>query len=189
MSNYAPVHHQTTSRLDDEGTTSTRYIGGANTAGTDTASGEDRDFNSARHTGTTRTTNDNNIGNIDYANQNNAGTASHLRHGAAQDDMIAPAEPRREPLSLNHEYAPRQEIEPRKDSLASTQGPFHVPTTDNAGSSGATLTSTVGQQNAPGKAGERGESVMGAIGFGGTHVERPKEEQGLGEKIVNFFGA
>lgn len=44
-------------------------------------------------------------------------------------------------------------------------------------------------QNAPGKLGERGEKLIGAMGFGGSTVERPREEQGLGEKIANFLGA
>jgi len=44
-------------------------------------------------------------------------------------------------------------------------------------------------QNAPGKLGERGENVLGAIGFGGSAVERPKEDQGIGEKIAEFLGA
>ena len=43
--------------------------------------------------------------------------------------------------------------------------------------------------NAPGKLGERGENALGAIGFGGAQVERPKEDQGIGEKIANFLGA
>lgn len=44
-------------------------------------------------------------------------------------------------------------------------------------------------QNAPGKAGDVGESVIGGLGFGGATVERPREEQGLGEKIVGFLGS
>ncbi|OCT49928.1 hypothetical protein CLCR_07624 [Cladophialophora carrionii] len=44
-------------------------------------------------------------------------------------------------------------------------------------------------QNAPGKLGERGENILGAIGFGGAAVERPKEDQGIGEKIAEFLGA
>ncbi len=44
-------------------------------------------------------------------------------------------------------------------------------------------------QNAPGKLGDRGENIVGAMGFGGSSVERPKAEQGLGEKIANFLGA
>jgi hypothetical protein len=43
--------------------------------------------------------------------------------------------------------------------------------------------------NAPGKLGERGENIVGALGFGGSKVERPKEDQGLGEKIAEFLGA
>ncbi|ETN45219.1 uncharacterized protein HMPREF1541_10096 [Cyphellophora europaea CBS 101466] len=43
-------------------------------------------------------------------------------------------------------------------------------------------------QNAPGKAGEVGEAAVGALGFGGSAVERPKENRGLGEKIVAFLG-
>jgi hypothetical protein len=44
-------------------------------------------------------------------------------------------------------------------------------------------------QNAPGKLGYRGENVLGAMGFGGSKVERPKEDQGIGEKIAEFLGA
>ena len=43
-------------------------------------------------------------------------------------------------------------------------------------------------QNAPGKAGDVGEKVLGAVGFGGAEVERPKEDQGIGEKIAAFLG-
>lgn len=49
--------------------------------------------------------------------------------------------------------------------------------------------STVGTQNAPGRAGSIGEAAIGALGYGSTTVERPKEDQGLGEKIVAFLGA
>ncbi|KAK5198320.1 hypothetical protein LTR92_002565 [Exophiala xenobiotica] len=44
-------------------------------------------------------------------------------------------------------------------------------------------------RNAPGKLGDRGENIVGAMGFGGSTVERPKADQGLGEKIVTFLGA
>ncbi|KAK4943480.1 hypothetical protein LTR10_016971 [Elasticomyces elasticus] len=43
-------------------------------------------------------------------------------------------------------------------------------------------------QNAPGKLGETGEAAVGALGFGGSQVGRPKEDQGIGEKIANFLG-
>ncbi|KAI1609370.1 hypothetical protein EDD37DRAFT_640518 [Exophiala viscosa] len=43
-------------------------------------------------------------------------------------------------------------------------------------------------QNAPGKLGDTGESLVGAMGFGGSQVGRPKEDQGIGEKIANFLG-
>lgn len=43
-------------------------------------------------------------------------------------------------------------------------------------------------QNAPGKLGDRGENILGAVGFGGSSVERPKEDQGIGEKIAEFLG-
>ena len=43
-------------------------------------------------------------------------------------------------------------------------------------------------QNAPGKLGERGENGLGAMGFGGSTVEWPKEGQGMGEKLVEFLG-
>jgi hypothetical protein len=44
-------------------------------------------------------------------------------------------------------------------------------------------------QNAPGSLGERGENIVGALGFGGSTVERPQKDQGLGEKIAEFLGA
>lgn len=44
-------------------------------------------------------------------------------------------------------------------------------------------------QNAPGKAGDVGEAAMGALGYGGSTVGRPKEDQGISEKIVNILGA
>lgn len=93
-------------------------------------------------------------------------------------------------LDLNHEHEPRSSIsQAKRGSLAATEGPFQVPTTDDVSKSGVPPTSSVGQQNAPGRAGSVGEKAMSAMGYGGNHVERPKEEQGLGEKIVNFLGA
>lgn len=51
-----------------------------------------------------------------------------------------------------------------------------------------TIRRTSLSQNAPGKAGEIGENAIGALGFGGSSAERPKEDQGLGEKIAAFLG-
>ena len=101
-------------------------------------------------------------------------------------DTAAP----RERLSSVHE--PRTSLTSGStvtEPLASTEGPFHQPTTSNTEKKNAPLTSSVSSQNAPGSAGKIGEAVMSGFGYGGTHVERPKEEQGLGEKIVNFLGA
>lgn len=93
-------------------------------------------------------------------------------------------------LDLNHEHEPRTSISKGKgNSLASTDGPSQVPTTDDVSKSDIPPTSSVGQQNASGRAGSVGERAMSALGYGGNIVERPKEEQGLGEKIVNFLGA
>lgn len=64
-----------------------------------------------------------------------------------------------------------------------------MPTTDDVSKSEVPPTSSVGQQSAPGRAGSIGDGALAALGFGGSKVERPKEDQGLGEKIVNFFGA
>ena len=50
----------------------------------------------------------------------------------------------------------------------------------------STTTSTA---NAPGKTGVIGENIMGGMGMGGSSVERPKEDQGIGEKIAAFLGA
>lgn len=90
---------------------------------------------------------------------------------------------------LNSEYEPTTSISQPRGSLSSTVGPFQVPTTDDVGKSEVPPTSSVGQQNAPGRGGEIGEKAMGALGYGGSTVERPKEEQGVAEKIVNFLGA
>jgi len=110
-----------------------------------------------------------------------------------QDDAIAAAPHHGvsgQALDLNHEHEPRTSIsQGKRGSLASTEGPFQVPTTDDVSKSSVPPTSSVGQQNAPGRAGSIGEKAMSALGYGGNHVERPKEEQGLGEKIVNFLGA
>ena len=43
--------------------------------------------------------------------------------------------------------------------------------------------------NAPGKTGVIGENIMGALGYGGSAVEWPKEDQGIGEKVAEFLGA
>jgi len=93
-------------------------------------------------------------------------------------------------LDRNHEREPRASIsQGKRSSLASTEGPFQVPTTNDVSKSDTPPTSSVGQQNAPGRAGSVGETAISALGYGGNSVERPKEEQGLGEKIVNFLGA
>ena len=81
------------------------------------------------------------------------------------------------------------EIEQPRGSLSSTTGPFQQPTTDDVSKSEVPPSSSVGTQNAPGRGGDIAEKAMSALGYGGTQVERPKEEQGLGEKIVNFLGA
>lgn len=75
----------------------------------------------------------------------------------------------------------------RDGSLSTTQGPFQETILQQEGQGGG-IPASVGSQTAPGRAGSVGEKAMGALGYGGTHVERPKEEQGLGEKVVNFFG-
>lgn len=90
---------------------------------------------------------------------------------------------------LNSEYEPRTEVTQKRDSLSATQGPFHVPTTEEVSKKDIPPSSSVGTQNAPGRGGSIGEATMGALGYGGATVERPKEEQGLAEKIVNFMGA
>lgn len=90
---------------------------------------------------------------------------------------------------LNSEYEPTTTIDQPRGSLSSTVGPFQVPTTDDVSKSEVPPTSSVGSQNAPGRGGEIGEKAMGALGYGGSTVERPKEEQGVAEKIVNFLGA
>lgn len=90
---------------------------------------------------------------------------------------------------LNSEYEPTREIEQPRGSLSSTTGPFQVPTTDDVSKKDVPPTSSVGQQSAPGRAGSIGDGAIAALGFGGSKVERPKEDQGIGEKIINFLGA
>ncbi|KAK5943577.1 hypothetical protein PMZ80_004585 [Knufia obscura] len=111
-----------------------------------------------------------------------------------QNDTMKPAPRQSEnefPLDRSHEHGhePRTSVsQEERGSLAGTKGPFHVPTTDDVNKSNVPPHSSVGQQNAPGAAGSIGEKAMGALGYGGSTVERPKEEQGLGEKIMNFLG-
>ena len=172
--NYAQAHHLTTS---DDTTTS-------HTA-SNTTFGNQNEYNSSQAHSTSTDT---------YAQDATTSTPRHNTTGVLpHGDSISPV-PRDsvsgQPLNLSHEYEPRTSISQNKhDPLAGTEGPFQVPTTNDVSKSGAPPTSSVGQQNAPGQAGSIGEKAMSALGYGGNHVERPKEEQGLGEKIVNLLGA
>lgn len=111
-------------------------------------------------------------------------TSSSTMHNNADDTSAAEYRPR-----LNSEYEPTTSISQPRGSLSSTVGPFQVPTTDDVSKKDVPPSSSVGQQNAPGRGGSIGEKAMGALGYGGAQVERPKEEQGVAEKIVNFLGA
>lgn len=182
--NYAQVHHLTTS-----GETTTGHGSG------NTTFGDRNEYNSSQaypregnvDAGANTSTNT-------YARDTTSSTPRQNTTGAVpQDDSISPV-PRDsvsgQALNLDHEYEPRTSISQSKhDPLAGTEGPFKVPTTDDVSKSGIPPFSSVGQQNAPGRAGSIGEKALSALGYGGNHVERPKEDQGLGEKIVNFLGA
>ncbi|KAK5079644.1 hypothetical protein LTR70_009268 [Exophiala xenobiotica] len=114
---------------------------------------------------------------------------SVLPHNDATNPVTHPSQGA-QALDLNHEHEPRASIsQGKRSSLASTEGPLQVPTTNDVSKSDIPPTSSVGQRNAPGRAGSVGETAMSALGYGGNTVERSKEEQGLGEKIVNFLGA
>lgn len=175
--NFAPVHHQVTGDLTGN---KQGYLG-------EHASGAATNTASTSHSST--------LGN-EYGSSGISSSTAPIHH--QQDDTIrqsslatdsgAPEGYSRDRLSSVHE--PRTSISSDPAApLASTEGPFQQPTTDDVSKSEAPLTSSVSSQNAPGKAGAFGENVLSAFGYGGAHVERPKEEQGIGEKIVNFLGA
>lgn len=175
--NFAPVHHQTTSGMSGHHTTGAHNLDNYSTTGTNT--GIDTTTAGASH---------------DYARSSAVNDTDRSefpgRLGDRNDDTISPAA---EPISrdrLNSEYEPRTEITQQRGSLASTEGPFRAPTTEDAtSSSDVPPASTVSQQNAPHQGGRIGEATMSAFGYGGSTVERPKEHQGTAEKILNFLGA
>lgn len=111
-----------------------------------------------------------------------------VQQSATNTESYEPAGYSRERLSSVHEPRTTLDADPSAP-LASTEGPFHQPTTEDISKKEVPPTSSVSSQNAPGRAGSIGEAAMGAFGYGGSQVERPKEEQGIGEKIVNFLGA
>jgi hypothetical protein len=112
-------------------------------------------------------------------------------------DTIAPAEGRRTSIAaVNPDSThPAKDVDaPVNPSTESTPlNAHHRPSIQGDDHQGLTGDTTIRRaslaQNAPGRAGEIGEAAVGAIGFGGSTVERPKEDQGLGEKIANFLGA
>ena len=182
--NYAQAHHLTTSDGTMTGhSSSNTTFGDQNEYNSSQAYSREGHVNAGANTSTDT-----------YARDATSSTPRQNTTGAVpQDDSIS-AVPRHsvsgQPLNLNHEYEPRTSISQSKhDPLAGTEGPFQVPTTDDVSKSGVPPTSSVGQHNAPGRAGSVGEKALGALGYGGNHVERPKEDQGLGEKIVNLLGA
>jgi len=173
MSNdYAQAHHLTTS----DGATAGNHTSGNTTFGdhSNIISGRDA------QTGT-------------YARDQAHSAPRETNTVSPQEDFITPAaynSQRDQSRTVHHEHEPHSSIsQGNRGPLASTESPFQTATTDGVSKSNVPPTSSVGQQNAPGRAGEVGEKAMSAMGFGGNHVERPKEEQGLGEKIVNFLGA
>lgn len=172
--NYAPTHHLTTGAGN-----SIHHASNNNT----TTAGDLSDLGSSSNAHA-------NIASRDQAYNTSAQTHANT---LAQDDFIsaAPLEgSTRETRVLNDEDEPRTAVSRgKRDSLAGTEHPFQNASKDDGSESDARLTSSVGQRNAPGRAGSIGEKAMSAVGYGGNTVERPKEEQGLGEKIVNFFGA
>lgn len=183
--NFAPTHHKVTSDLDGQRSTGAY---GSNTVGDNyniTGTGYNNEGSSygQRSSG------------YDNDNITRTGVSSSDRpeftgaYAGRNDDTITSADAPVSRDRLNSEYEPRTEIDQQRGSLASTQGPFQTPTTDDVDKSDAPLTSSVGSQNAPHAGGRAGEAAMGALGYGGASVERPKEEQGLAEKIVNFMGA
>jgi len=160
----------------------TGYTDDAGLTGTRIGFGSDREYGSTQPMGMTNTTSGLSSQDMNYSNRDTIGTSTD------RDDTFRSSEYRQAPLELSHEHAPRREIDQSQDALASTQGPFKVPTTDDVSGSDVPPTSSVGNQNLPGARGERGEMILGAAGVGGSQVERPKEDQGIGEKIVNFLG-
>lgn len=173
-SNYAPAHHQTTSKFDD-----------------------DQQYNNTR--GTTSGISDANTGS-GITSASATGT-SELRTGwnsNYQDDSIQPTSNYGTDSSADYDrrgsasvHQPRTSVNDsaHRGSLASTEGPFQQPTTDNVSNSDTNAFSSVSSQNAPHAGGTVGENTLGALGYGGSQVERPKEEQGVAEKIMNILGA
>lgn len=181
---FAPTHHTVTSDVDGARNTGAYGSGTYNTS----SSGYGND--SYGPTDTSRTT-DSLTGDRSYGSSNvNSGRPEFTgTYGGRNDDTITSADAPVSRDRLNSEYEPRTAVSEQRGSLASTQGPFQVPTTDDVDKSDVPPTSSVGSQNAPHAGGRIGESAMGALGYGGSTVERPKEEQGIAEKIVNILGA
>lgn len=144
------------------------------------------DFSSKSHTtgdhtlqnerATTANTTTSNLNTQDYSSKAHT-TGDHTLHNERDTISTAPAGTHN---SLDREHESTTETSQPRGSLF---------TTDEGSKQDTQLTSSVGQQSAPGRAGSIGDKTLGALGFGGSKVERPKEDQGLGEKIVNFFGA
>ena len=166
--NYAPAHHQTTTggalSSGEQQTTTSGTYGSSERQGYSTGTAAPSSF------------------------RNQDDTIVQQQNATSADDNYEPAGYSRDRLSSVHEPRTSLGADPSAP-LASTEGPFQQPTTEDVSKSEVPPTSSVGSQNAPGRAGSIGENVLGALGYGGTHVERPKEEQGIGEKIVNFLGA
>lgn len=187
-------HHKVTTDTTDSTQGGSRTFGDENeyNASRQTgAVGSDQGYGASDSTGVSNDQSYNSARDSSAVGSSNFGTAGITDDSTGppnpDDPRLGTFEPEAHPLYS--EYPPRKEIPQDQGPLASTPGPFQVPTTDNLEGTSAPPTSSVSSQNAPGKAGEFGEKVMGALGVGGTHVERPKEEQGIGEKIVNFLGA
>lgn len=178
-----PTFHDQTTILDPSGsgTGTTSTTAPTNTT-TITGHSHTQDLTSKAHTSNTSDYSNTNTNTSDYTTSNSNTTAR-----TNPDTISSTTEPPHE--RLNSVYEPTTEIQQPRGSLSSTTGPFQVPTTDDVSKKDAPLTSSVGQQSAPGRAGSIGDKALSAMGYGGSKVERPKEDQGLGEKIVNFLGA
>lgn len=188
--NFAPTHHTVTSDVSG-GRNTGDYSSGIQ--GSDISNTANRGYDNSGYgaTDTSRATNPiTDERSFGGSNLNDSGRPEFTgTYGGRNDDSITPVDASASHDRLNSEYEPRTQLDQQRGSLASTQGPFQTPTTDDVDRSDAPLTSSVGSQNAPGTGGKIGEATMGALGYGGANVERPKEEQGVAEKIMNFMGA
>jgi hypothetical protein len=127
----------------------------------------------------------NRSGSISYSSSATDPTATSTEHRSSihpSSTVSSPINPATESSPLNAHYRPSLQSEGAATGDAPGEGGVQ-------GLAGDTIIrrSSI-SQNAPGRAGSVGEAVLGALGFGGTAVERPREDQGVGEKIVALLG-